>query len=182
MLHNPVPIRDAVAALDRILVEHGVALAGSMKEELELVRTLLAGPPETAGAPELDFLSRTPGIDERRHPRIEYAPFAGPRLVIGREEYEVTDCAVEGLRFCIRNQEVPAVGSPVKGCVHFWSGSTVTVGGVVLRVGGGEGVLHLTEIPVPEGVLAAEERYLRMNYPPESYRKLQILAPSGAVD
>jgi hypothetical protein len=170
--YNYAAAGEAAAEIDRLLTQYGQTLSETVTAELWRVRAMVAGPAPDEVEPSLapdPRWARAPGLDERRYPRISYVESARPRLMLGTVEYEVTDCSEQGLRLRLRGEPVPAPGLAVKGCVTFRSGSVVTVTGKVLRIEDRYFVLYLEDRLIPASVIDAEERYLRMNYPPETY-------------
>jgi hypothetical protein len=176
MLEIPDAVSEAIAGIDELLLNRDGTLTRAVAGELQRIRNLLGAVLHTGARQPTSPQDRTPGINERRYPRIEYPQFVGPRLVIEAREYEVTDCAIEGVRFRLSDQPALETGRSVKGCIHFWSGNTVTISGTVVRAEDGVVALYLTGMPIPGWVIDAEERFLRLNYPPETYRRWQISA------
>jgi hypothetical protein len=92
--------------------------------------------------------------------RINYPLAERPTFEVGRFLYEVIDCSEKGLRYEVRSQRIPTVGTEQAGTLQFRRGDDVPVQGQVIRARDGIVVLAL-EPALPFAEILAEQRYLR---------------------
>lgn len=92
--------------------------------------------------------------------RVNYPLVERPTLQVGRFLYEVVDCSERGLRYEVRDNRLPTLGTVLGGELQFRRGSEIAITGEVIRSRGGLVVLAL-DPPLPFAEVLAEQRYLR---------------------
>ena len=104
---------------------------------------------------------------QRAYYRIQYPESARPVFVPEgiTGSSPVVDCCEQGVRYQHRDRAYPEIGEPVRGVIRFQTGSEVPVAGTVVRIQNREVAIHLTESPIPWGVLLREQLFLRRKYP-----------------
>ena len=106
----------------------------------------------------------------REHYRVRYPSIAHPVFVPNDEQkiHQVVDCSEKGFRFrppLTEDMRLPGVGEVTQGEIHFQSGRVARVSGVVVRIQDREVAVHLTEEPIPFGVVVQEQIFLRRHFP-----------------
>lgn len=99
--------------------------------------------------------------ERRGFERVTYEGGDRPVFLTGDASYEVVDCAERGLRYEVRTDPEPPVGSEVKGAVRFPGGREVRVEGVVVRAGSDGVAIHFTQVWIDKEVIEGERRRLR---------------------
>ena len=100
--------------------------------------------------------------------RLRYPRAARPefRPALDAPALPVVDCSEGGFRFrTAPDLPVPAPGEVASGEIHFRSGHSTRVAGVVVRVQDEEVAVHLTELAIPFAVVLQEQRFVRQRYP-----------------
>ena len=101
----------------------------------------------------------------RTYYRIRYPFSERPRLIVDNNIYEVIDCGPQGLRYAVRGNPLPPLGTALTGRICFRRGAEVTITGVVVRVNPKEVALYFPSGEIPFSILLAEQRYLHTHYP-----------------
>jgi len=102
-----------------------------------------------------------PSPSRRALYRVIYPLNERPTLQVGRSLYEVMDCSERGLRYEVRDQQVPSLGRPVTGILLFRRGGSIELTGEVIRTHAGTVALELDSPGILFSDILAEQRYLR---------------------
>ncbi|MFO1372471.1 MAG: PilZ domain-containing protein [Candidatus Competibacteraceae bacterium] len=103
--------------------------------------------------------------EKREYHRLRF-PFAErPRLIIGKQDYEVVDCSVRGLRYASKRKPLVATGDRVEGILQFRRRTQAPIRGLVVRIQNDEIALYLPDREIPLIILLKEQRYLLDHYP-----------------
>jgi hypothetical protein len=96
----------------------------------------------------------------RAHFRIIYPLVERPAFEVGRYVYEIVDCSELGLRYEVKDNRLPTVGTEIGGVVQFRRGTSIEVIGQVLRAQNGMVVLVLAPPGITFSGILGEQRYL----------------------
>ena len=101
-------------------------------------------------------------IDQERREsyRLQFSSAKRPQFLINDNRHDVVDCSAHGVRYTVSPGTPPAPGEHIKGLLCFCHGAQTPVLGVVMRVEGGEIVLHIPYREIPSPILRSEERHL----------------------
>lgn len=113
--------------------------------------------------------------DQREFYRLEFPPPERPRLLVGRQCYEVIDCSARGVRLRVAEQPLPSLGEVVEGHLRFRRQGQLFVRGSVIRIQNGEIALHLADRDIPIALIRGEERHMLNHY--RTWAKLRLWPP-----